>query len=386
VTALHGVLGCEIVTAQPGGDGPSFDDLTIGKVDIKRDMALLWSDSLNSARAQGLEVRLKPSASDYASLQLLGYPLGLFRQKPTIDVKVTETTELGNLLPERIVPAIGERGSPSLDIKVLSIQSHLLPGHSGAPLLTKSGQVVGIGNGGLDLGRIEVGWAIPWSAIEWKTVSPRLSQNVSWADRQKLSDLEKLDISTLFSVASSESEDFEVLPTATNTPTVAPSRTLPVATSTTYVVPPQSFPVSTPTPVIVPDQKLLPESIPSPILYSEGYSGNSWVIKPAEWGINICVRGEKTILWKWDGVLRENMGFEIGIWKKGDPSAVRMGIHDARNTAGILPDADGLYRLKVDLKDRFYGDYYLNIAVVNLEPYSILKESTTYGARIACQP
>lgn len=237
VTALHGVLGCKTITAQPGGNGPTFDNLIIGKVDIKRDVALLWSESLNQTQAQGLEILLSPKANDYIGLQVIGYPFGLFRQKPTVDVKVTELTELGNLLPEEAMPAIGKRASPALDIKVFSVQAHLVPGHSGAPLMTQAGRVMGVGNGGIDLGRVEMAWVIPWSAIEWKTVSTRVSQEVSWLDAQRLTDLEKNDPQLIFSFAVPET------PTPTSTATKVLSQ--PVVTPS-----PTSPPQETPTPVL----------------------------------------------------------------------------------------------------------------------------------------
>ena len=47
---------------------------------------------------------------------------------------------------------------PSLDLPVLNLDGSLMLGHSGCAIVNAEGKVVGIGNGGLEIGR---GWAIP---------------------------------------------------------------------------------------------------------------------------------------------------------------------------------------------------------------------------------
>ena len=113
--------------------GDSFNGLIIAQVDIDRDVALLWSKELDALPADGLEAVTNPQASDYEQVTLIGYPYDLFRQKPTIEVKILETTELGNLIPPALILALNDRSSPAIDIQVLSVQAHLVPGHSGAP-------------------------------------------------------------------------------------------------------------------------------------------------------------------------------------------------------------------------------------------------------------
>ncbi|MCB0109449.1 MAG: trypsin-like peptidase domain-containing protein [Caldilineaceae bacterium] len=204
-TALHGVLGCKTVIAEPGGDGQTFHDLSIGKVDIDHDVAVLWSRGLADEPLEGLVVITETLQIDQkASYQVIGYPLNVFRQKPTVDVKILERTELGNLLTNDAILVLEERMSPALDAKVLSIQTHLIPGHSGAPLLNQANQVVAIGNGGLDAGRIEMGWAIPWDELDLSTIVAGVSQEVSWSERRRLREIGDSDSGYIFSYSTPE--------------------------------------------------------------------------------------------------------------------------------------------------------------------------------------
>jgi hypothetical protein len=243
ITALHGVVGCKTIIAEPGGDGQAFHNLIIGKVDIRHDVAVLWSKELAGAPLVGLATITETLAIDVAeTYQVIGYPFGLFRQKPTIDVKVLERTALGNLLPDEAITAIADRDSPAIDADVLSVQTHLVPGHSGAPVLNRQGQVVGIGNGGLDLGRVEMGWAIPWDEIDPQVVSNQVSQAVSWTDYRKLRQLRSNDSGLAF--AYSTPEPPTSTPTATFTATPTPT--------VTFTPTPQPTATATPVPALYP--------------------------------------------------------------------------------------------------------------------------------------
>lgn len=230
VTALHGVLGCKTIIAEPGGNGRSFHNLLIGKVDIRHDIAVLWSKELAAPPLAGLTTITETLTIDPKNTyQIIGYPFGLFRQKPTVDVKILERTALGNLLPDAAINDIDDRNSPAIDAAVFSIQAHLVPGHSGAPILNTQGQVVGIGNGGLDLGRVEMGWAIPWDGIALQVISTRVSQAVSWPDYRNLRALLRNDSDLLFAYSTPEPPTSTPTATFTSTPSVLASST-PTAT------------------------------------------------------------------------------------------------------------------------------------------------------------
>jgi hypothetical protein len=76
-----------------------------------------------------------------------------------------------------LIAPLYKRKSPNLAMQVLSIEGHLLPGHSGAPLFDEDNKLIGVGNGGLQAGAIEVSWAIPWSEIEWQAVDKLSTDN-----------------------------------------------------------------------------------------------------------------------------------------------------------------------------------------------------------------
>jgi hypothetical protein len=91
-----------------------------------------------------------------------------------------------------------------------------LPGHSGAPILNGNGRLVGVGDGGIDFGRVGWGWAIPWHEIEWKTVvATTPKEAVSRADVASLQVLATIDAQLVFSFSDP----------AAATPTPRPMRT-----------------------------------------------------------------------------------------------------------------------------------------------------------------
>ena len=171
VTALHGVVDCANINAVPDGSGQPFLGLTLRDVDVAHDVAVLSSPELDAAPLTGLPV-VAELESQYEDLTLLGYPLGLDKQLPTMDVKVTDKAQLENFIPaSQDRTTLRQRMSPDLSIQVLSVRAHVLPGHSGAPLLDASGSVVGVANGGLEGGTVEIAWAIAWPDIDWRPVS-----------------------------------------------------------------------------------------------------------------------------------------------------------------------------------------------------------------------
>ncbi len=52
-------------------------------------------------------------------------------------------------------------GFPKIDLPIYYLNGSLLPGYSGSPIYNKQGNLVGIGDGGLEGGQINVSWAIP---------------------------------------------------------------------------------------------------------------------------------------------------------------------------------------------------------------------------------
>ncbi len=63
VTALHGVAGCQTITAMPDGESTPLLDLTITQVDIARDVALLGSKQIDALPLDGLTPALETTAA-----------------------------------------------------------------------------------------------------------------------------------------------------------------------------------------------------------------------------------------------------------------------------------------------------------------------------------
>ncbi len=223
VTALHGVAGCQTINAIADGASAPLLDLTITQVDIARDVALLGSQQLDALPLDGLVSELETTESTYAELKIIGYHSGIARQAPPEAVTLREVTDLVDLVPDALLRALNKRRSQALDIHVLNINGNLLPGHSGAPLLNGDGQVVGVGNGGIDLGRVGWGWAIPWQDISWKTVGPAGAAEISAADIKRLAELPESNPQLVFSFSTPAIATATPTPTRVTTPTRAKS-------------------------------------------------------------------------------------------------------------------------------------------------------------------
>ena len=156
VTALHVVAGCDKITAYYEAQKVTRPARVV-KVLRSADLVLLKiSDAPN---AQVLVVDPKPpSLTD--QLSTLGYPLQVLSMSSTsLQLRYGGKT-LRNIVPESVAQALSG-GSPSLDLEIDSIEGHLLPGHSGAPIFNEQRKIVAIADGGLENGAAALSWGIP---------------------------------------------------------------------------------------------------------------------------------------------------------------------------------------------------------------------------------
>ncbi len=188
VTALHGVVKCfeseEKISAYARGGGKNQDglrivsaDIKIVSADIKNDVALLSSEIEGGLSIANCE---RESCIDYfenREYYVLGYPWGDISQRPT-SVKVRPKLKpIENWLTTVKVTAkvkkdMEDRQSPDIKILMFDVEGHLLPGHSGAPIVNKKYEVIGVANGGLGNGTVEMAWAIPYKKnLQLKQVS-----------------------------------------------------------------------------------------------------------------------------------------------------------------------------------------------------------------------
>jgi S1-C subfamily serine protease len=164
VTALHVVSGCLPSSIMVSYEAPhTTRHATVEKVLNDADLALL---KINGPPGRGvLQTRTdKPTPTE--ELLAIGYPLGT----PTMTSVSMKIRRLGGrtlreYVPHAIAKELAELGSPSLDLEISDIEGHLLPGLSGAPVTDAAGNVVAIGDGGLEHGAAEISWAIPASNL-----------------------------------------------------------------------------------------------------------------------------------------------------------------------------------------------------------------------------
>jgi S1-C subfamily serine protease len=156
VTALHVVSGCGTVTVYYEGQRVQRT-ATVVKVLRRADLALLKISDAPTARVLQLETSA-PALTE--SLSTLGFPLQVRSMTNTsLQLRYGGKT-LRDIIPESVAQTLSG-GSPSLDLEINSIEGHLLPGHSGAPVFNVQRRVVAIADGGLENGAAAVSWGIP---------------------------------------------------------------------------------------------------------------------------------------------------------------------------------------------------------------------------------
>jgi tetratricopeptide (TPR) repeat protein len=174
VTALHGVTPNHGITAKSAG-GLVFLKLRILKADVARDLAILSCPELEALPADGLDLLPRKQWKSQERVFVFGYPepISVRNLVTALDVRPHRPFETLTVL---VGPANAEllqkRTSPNPAYEVLSLNGFLLPGHSGAPILDRTGndaRVLAVGNGGLK-GK-GICWAIPLDQAELKPLT-----------------------------------------------------------------------------------------------------------------------------------------------------------------------------------------------------------------------
>lgn len=192
VTALHGVVGERTINAWNERHSV-FSNLVVSRVDIPNDLALLNSPELQNAPDDGLESGRHETILQGESLTAWGHAVGIRFNKKPVKVGDPPEEELSNLIPPSSEKAFERRKSPDAAIKIIYLsEGNLVPGHSGAPLLSTSNQVVGVVDGGLLGGIAAISWAVPLSNIAWKDAADARGRLAELA-RQESSDLFAFD-------------------------------------------------------------------------------------------------------------------------------------------------------------------------------------------------
>jgi S1-C subfamily serine protease len=161
VTALHVVSGCARLSIFSEHSGNTIR-ASIERTLKSADLVLLKLD-------RAAQTPLQPAKKNpdlHADLVALGYELGA----PTMSSKNLTVSfgkhKLSDMLPDNVRREIEAVGAPSLDLNILRLQGHLVPGLSGAPLINSAGRVVAVGDGGLEYGAVSISWALPIDHID----------------------------------------------------------------------------------------------------------------------------------------------------------------------------------------------------------------------------
>jgi trypsin-like peptidase len=174
VTALHGIADCQKIMAS-SKNGLFLDQpLTINKMDVDHDVALLSSPQIDSAPDGGLNIADNVDWKSLGMVKVYGHPYGISNLETTLTLRNPPLRPLNDLVPAAPLSILKERRSPNHLINVLNLQGNLLPGHSGAPILDSKGNVVAVANGGLKEGFAGISWAVPYKDIEWDSLGGKL--------------------------------------------------------------------------------------------------------------------------------------------------------------------------------------------------------------------
>lgn len=165
VTALHGVAGCNHITASRPGTNDTHLGLDDYWVDLDRDVAVLRGGSLDGGPGLVQSPTAIPAEKE---VEVFGHPAAIPNVwRMDLKIETLALVPLENGVSPAIRRALALRQSPQPWINVLRLNGDLQPGHSGAPILDRRGRVVGIGSGGLAGGTLGIGWAIPLQTVYW---------------------------------------------------------------------------------------------------------------------------------------------------------------------------------------------------------------------------
>ena len=200
VTALHGVADCNKFSALSTANGVRYDNLKIERVNIDLDLAILSSGELADSNQGFKVISLDSDQEAFDNLYMIGHPLGSFGQFPRraqLSLKRRDLSKLSILPSDELKNKLRDRKSPSLTIPIYFLDNvDVLPGDSGAPLITGNDQVIGVINGGLYSGTGGIPWAIPWPEnIRWDT-----------PDVDEFKELQEHDVTSLFSFRNGKPE------------------------------------------------------------------------------------------------------------------------------------------------------------------------------------
>ena len=158
VTAWHAVGGCSAIDLHSDFVIANSQDwhAHVDKVLRKADLALLVVDG--SPGFPSL-VAASTAAKSGDGVHVLGYPEQALAASGR-DIAVGYSgRNLTDLVGPDVANAIASSGTPAADVQIIYVPA-LVNGLSGAPVMNDKGEVVGVGDGGLEGGAYGINWAV----------------------------------------------------------------------------------------------------------------------------------------------------------------------------------------------------------------------------------
>ena len=162
VTALHAVAGIKDNDITIYKNPTQYCGATVVKVLKEADLALLRLKSDLGLTPLSVISANPNSRSEYF---VWGFPQGVYTIQGD-DIRFSRSLEaiptLNSILTgDKLKDDLKTQGYPLPQARILRISSTIQPGHSGAPILTTDGKVIGIADGGLRGGTARINWAMP---------------------------------------------------------------------------------------------------------------------------------------------------------------------------------------------------------------------------------
>jgi hypothetical protein len=167
VTAFHLVTECQDGIEIHSASRNATRRGRVVRVLQSRDLALVQIVQISSAPWTVIPLDVSPADPAIGdSLTVLGHPLGV----PTVQSATVKRKwggkRIRDLVPSPVYKQLAELGWPDLSAEVHSFgDGHIVPGHSGGPIIDDLGRVASIANGGLENGAVEIAWGIPASNL-----------------------------------------------------------------------------------------------------------------------------------------------------------------------------------------------------------------------------
>lgn len=157
VTALHVVAGCNSIHVY-FEESQTTIRADVAHSSARSDLAILALERAGPSKPLSISTT---SMTPGDQMVAVGYAVGQTTKSDFHLRLASGGNRLRDTLNQTAYDQVRQAGTPALDLEILRIHGHLLPGLSGAPIIDDAGDVVGIGDGGLEQGTVSLGWGVP---------------------------------------------------------------------------------------------------------------------------------------------------------------------------------------------------------------------------------